>query len=59
VQLEGFPPHKSHSRPGSNPDKPPHDPAIGFFPKNNPIDIREVIASKTRNIKKASNISIF
>ena len=57
--FDGFPPHSSHSRPGSKLDSPPHDPAIGFLPKNKPTDIRVVISSRTMKIKKVSNIFIF
>ena len=52
MHFEGFPPHSSHSRPGSKLDRPPHDPAMGFLPKNNPTDIRVTIRRRIIKIKK-------
>ena len=59
MHFDGFPPHSSHSRPGSKLDSPPHDPAIGFLPKNKPTDMRVIIERRTKKIKKVSNILTF
>jgi len=59
MHFDGFPPHSSHSRPGSKLDRPPHDPAMGFLPKNNPTDIRVIIRRRIIKIKKVSNIFTF
>ena len=59
MHFDGFPPHSSHSRPGSKLDSPPHDPAMGFLPKNKPTDISVIIRRRTMKIKKDSNILTF
>ena len=53
MHFDGLPPHSSHSRPGSKLDSPPHDPAIGFLPKNKPIDMRVIIERRTKKIKQS------
>ena len=59
AHLEGFPPQSSQSLPGSKLARPPHDPEIGFFPKNNPTDMMQTIVINMRNIISVSNMFIF
>jgi|TARA_Y100001970_G_scaffold160420_1_gene196237 hypothetical protein len=59
MHLEGFPPHKSHSLPGSRFAKPPQEPDMGFLPKKIPTDIAVTIKSKTKNVIKPVSIFLF
>ena len=59
MQFEGFPPHSSHSLPGSKLASPPQEPVIGFFPKMTPTDMTQMMVIKTRNIMNISNIVTF
>ncbi len=59
MHLEGFPPHNSHSLPGSRLAKPPQEPVIGFLPNNTPTDIAVIINMRTKNMINISSMTIF